>query len=421
LIAVIIQPKKIDFKGGFMPVFKYKGKNRAGNVIEGERVGRSQQEIIQTLEKEQIQVLNIERKSALSNIPFLGGKVKKKVKLRDLSVFNRQLSVMFNAGLPITHGLGILASQQKNKHFQEVLEEVRKDVEAGSNFSNALRKHKHIFNDLYCSMIQAGEASGNLDTILMRLSEYIENITKLVGKVKSAMAYPIAVLIIAVVLTSVIMIKVVPVFANMFEQLGATLPTPTQIVMGISDFLIANWYWVIIGLIALVFSFRSYNKTYKGRRVIDRIKLRIPIFGELLLKLGVARVTRTLETLLNSGVEIIESMTITAKTAGNAIIEDSVMRSRASVQEGRPLGEAWEEEKLFPFMVTQMVSVGEQTGALSNMLAKIADFYDEEVSQSVDALISLMEPILILILGSLVGGIIIAMYMPLFSIIQNLG
>ncbi len=405
-----------------MAIFKYKGKNQAGNLIEGERSGRNQQEIIEVLEKEQIQVLSIEKKKM--SLPFVGGgggvRVRK-VKLRELSIFNRQLSVMFNAGLPITQGLGILVSQQKNKYFQSVVAKVRSDVESGSNLSNALKKHPKVFNDLYCSMIQAGEASGNLDTILMRLSEYVENMTKLVGKVKSALAYPIAVLIIAILLTAVILIKVVPVFASMFEDLGATLPLATKIVVDVSDFLTRNILWLILGMFGLAFAFRSYNNTFKGRRVIDRIKLRVPVFGSLLLKLGVARVTRTLETLLNSGVEIIESMTITAKTAGNSIIEDTVLRSRSSVQEGKPLGESWEESKLFPFMVTQMVTVGEQTGALSSMLGKVADFYDDEVDQTVSALISLMEPILILFLGGLVGSIIIAMYLPLFTIISQVG
>ena len=403
-----------------MPIFKFKGKNRIGNVVEGERVARNPQELATALEKEQIQVLNIERKKSQLKIPGISGPRKKKVKLRDLSVFNRQLSVMFNAGLPITQGIGILAGQQQNQYFADALNDVRKDVEAGSNLSNSLKKYPDIFNDLYTSMIQAGEASGNLDTILMRLSEYIENMTKLVGKVKSAMAYPIAVLIIALVLTSVILWKVVPVFQNMFDQLGAALPLPTQIIIKASDFMQNNILFLIAGGAGLVFAFKAYNKTFQGRRVVDKIKLKIPVFGELLLKVGVARITRTLATLLNSGVEIIEAITITAKTSGNAIIEDAVLKSRSSVQEGKPLYEAWEEPKLFPFMVTQMISVGEQTGSLSTMLGKIADFYDEEVDQSVSALISWMEPIMILFLGGLVGTIIIAMYLPLFSIIQNI-
>ena len=402
-----------------MAIFKYKGKNRAGNLIEGERVGRTPQEVISALEKESIQVLNVEKKQIQVKIPFVGagGMQRKKITLRELSVFNRQLSVMFNAGLPITQGLGILASQQKNKYFQEVLAEVRKDVESGSNFSNALRKHPKVFNELYCSMIQAGEASGSLDTILLRLSQYIENMTKLTAKVKSAMAYPIAVLIMAVVITAVILWKVVPIFQGMFDQLGAGLPVPTQIIIDVSQFLQGNIFFVMIAIVILIFAFRSYYATFGGRRVIDRIKLKIWIFGPLLQKLGVARVTRTLSTLLNAGVEIIEGITITAKTSGNAIIEDSVLKSRSAVQEGKPLWEAWEEAKIFPFMVTQMVSVGEQTGSLSTMLGKIADFYDEEVETAVGALIAVMEPILILILGGLVGSVIIAMYLPMFDII----
>lgn len=404
-----------------MAIFKYRGKNVVGNIVMGERSGRSPQEVIAALEKDQIQVLNVEKKKAEISIPFLkGGKFKKKVKLRDLSVFNRQLSVMFNAGLPVTQGLTILATQQKNQYFKDALVEIRKDVESGSNLSSALRKFPDIFSDLYTSMVQAGEASGNLDTILLRLSEYIEGMARLMGKVKSALAYPIAVLIIAVVITAVIMIKVVPIFENMFKQLGATLPLPTQILIDVSSFMQQNFFYIVAAFAIIIFALRSYNKTYKGRRVFDRLKLKTPIFGGLLLKVGVARVTRTMETLLNAGVEIIESMTITSRTAGNAIIEDSVMRSRASVQEGKPLGESWENEKVFPFMVTQMVNVGEQTGALSNMLAKIADFYDEEVNQAVDALVALMEPILILVLGGLVGGVIIAMYMPMFDIIGKI-
>ncbi len=404
-----------------MPIFKYKGKNRVGTIVTGERSARSPQDVIAALEKEQIQVLNVERKAMALNIPFITGKRKKKVTLRDLSVFNRQLAVMFSAGLPITQGLTILASQQKNKYFAEALNDIRKDVEGGSNLSNALRKYPDIFNDLYSSMIQAGEASGNLDTILLRLSAYIESMHKLVGKVKSAMAYPIAVLIIAVIITAVIMVKVVPIFEDMFKSLGAALPVPTQVVIDFSHFVQQNILFIAIAMVGIFIGIRQYNKTYKGRRVLDKIKLKVPILGGLLLKTAVARVTRTMETLLNAGVEIIEAMTITAKTSGNAIIEDAVLKSRASVQEGKPLGESWEEQKLFPYMVTQMVGVGEQTGALSSMLAKIADFYDEEVGQAVEQLMALMEPILMLLLGVLVGGVIIAMYMPMFDIIGKVG
>jgi type IV pilus assembly protein PilC len=402
-----------------MAIYRYKGKNRIGNIVEGERVAKSPQEVIAALERESIQVLNINKKKIPIRIPFVGagGFRRQKVSLRELSVFNRQLSVMFNAGLPITQGLGILGQQQKNKYFQEVLADVRKDVEAGSNLSNALRKHSKVFNELYCSMIQAGEASGSLDTILNRLSQYIENMTKLTAKVRSAMAYPIAVLIMAVVITFVVLWKVVPIFEDMFSQLGAALPVPTQVVVSASEFLQSNFFFILIAIVILIFAFRSYYATFAGRRVIDKIKLKIWIFGTLLLKLGVARVTRTLSTLLNAGVEIIEGITITAKTSGNAIIEDSVLKSRASVQEGKPLWEAWEDAKIFPYMVTQMVSVGEQTGSLSTMLGKIADFYDEEVDTAVSALISIMEPILILILGGLVGSVIIAMYLPMFDII----
>jgi type IV pilus assembly protein PilC len=402
-----------------MPIFKYRGKNKIGGIIEGERSGHNQTEIVTALEKEQIQVLSIERKKMKIVIPFIGGR--KSVSMRTIAVFNRQLSVMFNAGLPITQALAILGTQQKDKYFQSVLVEIRKDVEGGANLSNAMKKHPRVFNELYTSMVQAGEASGNLDTILLRLSQYIENITKLIGKVKAAMVYPIAIIVIALGLTAIILWKVVPVFADMFSQMGAELPLPTQIVVSASNILSANIVYIVLAIIGLVLAFRYYYATFNGRRVIDRIKLRIWVLGDLLVKVSVARVTRTLATLMTSGVEIIESMTITAKTSGNAIIEDAVMKSRALVQEGKPLWESWEETKQFPYMVTQMVSVGEQTGSLSTMLGKIADFYDEEVDQSVSALISLMEPIMIVILGGLVGGIVVAMYLPLFDIIGKVG
>ncbi len=405
-----------------MAVFRFKGRNKAGNLVEGEKVARTAQEIALSLERDQIRVLSIEKKKIAVRIPFISGKGgRKKVSLKELSVFNRQLSVMFNAGLPITQGLGILAAQQKNKYFEEVLQEVRRDVEAGSNFSNALRKYPDVFNNLYTSMIQAGEASGNLDTILMRLSEYIENMQKIIRRVKSAMTYPIVVIVLAVLITALILWKVVPIFEDMFSQLGAALPMPTQIVMSASDFLQSNILLIIIAIGGLFFAFKAYYRTYKGKRVIDRLKLRIIVFGDLLLKVGVARVTRTMATLLDSGVEIIEAISITAKTAGNAIIEDAVLKSRASVQEGKPLYSSWEETGIFPSMVTQMVSVGEQTGALSSMLSKIADFYDQEVDAAVAALISIMEPIMILILGGLVGSVVIAMYLPMFSIIGQVG
>ena len=296
---------------------------------------------------------------------------------------------------PADHpGPGILGTQQKDKFFQDVLLEVRKDVEAGANLSNAMKKHPKVFNELYTSMIQAGEASGNLDTILLRLSQYIENMTKLIGKVKSAMAYPIAVLIIALRpdrrSSCGRSFRFSPTCSRNWAP---SCPCPPRSWSGPRDFMVANIFLIIVDHRRhLIFAFRSYYATFKGRRVIDNIKLKIWVFGELLIKVAVARVTRTLATLLTSGVEIIESMTITAKTSGNAIIEDAVLKSRALVQEGKPLWESWEETKRFPYMVTQMVAVGEQTGSLSTMLGKVADFYDEEVDQAVSALVSLMEP-----------------------------
>lgn len=402
-----------------MAIFKYRGKNKVGSIVEGERTGRNANEVITALEKEQIQVLSIERKRLKFAIPLVGGR--KSVSLKTLAVFNRQLSVMFNAGLPITQAIGILAQQQKDKYFQSVLTEVRKDVEAGANLSNAMRKHPKVFNELYTSMIQAGEASGNLDTILLRLSSYIEGQSKLIGRVKSAMTYPVVVVSIALVLTALLLWKVVPVFEGMFLQMGAELPVLTQMVVNASRFFVSNALWIVLIVAGAIFAFRSYYHTFKGRRVIDNIKLKIWVFGDVLTKLAVARVTRTLATLLTSGVEIIESLTITAKTSGNAIIEDAVLKSRALVQEGKPLWESWEETKRFPYMVTQMVAVGEQTGSLSTMLGKVADFYDEECDQAVAAITSLMEPLMIVVLGGIVGTVVIAMYLPLFDIVGKIG
>ncbi len=403
-----------------MAIYKYKAKNKFGTIVEGERNARNEKEVHSALVKDQLTVMSISKKS--SRLLSSKGKSvrKKKVGLRDLSVFNRQLSVMFNAGLSVTESLGILAKQQKNKYFAAALEDVKQDIEAGSNFSNSLKKYPDIFDNLYCNLVQAGEASGNLDTVLKRLSEYIEKTAKLVSKVKSAMAYPVSVLVIAIGITAVILYKVVPVFADMFKQLGAELPLPTQMVVGASNFLRDHIILIILAVIGLVFAFKSYYNTYKGRRNIDRYLLRVPVIGDLLLKAAVAKVTRTLATLMDAGVDIVESIAITAKTAGNSIIEDAVMNSRYAIQEGRPLYESWEEEKVFPFMVTQMIAVGEQTGALSQMLEKVAEFYDDEVDVAVSALISIMEPVMIVILGGLVGAIVIAMYLPMFALIGEL-
>jgi len=397
-----------------MAIFKYRGKNKAGNVFEGERTGRNTNEVITALEKEQIQVLSIERKRLKFSIPLIGGR--KNVSLKTLAVFNRQLSVMFNAGLPITQAIGILAQQQKDKYFQSVLTEVRKDVEAGANLSNAMRKHPRVFNDLYTSMIQAGEASGGLAEILVKVAGYFEASVKLTKKVKSAMTYPVVVVTIALVLTGVLLWKVVPVFEDMFAQMGAELPVLTTMVTSASKFFIGNMLWIFLAIAGIIFAFRSYYHTFKGRRVIDNIKLKIWVFGDVLTKLAVARVTRTLATLLTSGVEIIESLTITAKTSGNAVIEDAVLKSRALVQEGKPLWESWEETKRFPYMVTQMVAVGEQTGSLSTMLGKVADFYDEECDQAIKALTSMVEPMMILFIGVLAAFLVAAIMVPMFSI-----
>jgi type IV pilus assembly protein PilC len=399
-----------------MPAYVWKGKNRDGKAVSGERVADSKEAVMALLRRDQILVSSVKEKGKEMALPKLGGGVPAK----QLAVFTRQFSVMIDAGLPLVQCLEILGTQQDNKTFARILQQTRMDVEGGASLADAMRKHPKAFDDLFVNMIAAGEAGGILDTILKRLATYIEKAVKLKGQVKGAMVYPVAVISIAGIVIAVIMWKVIPTFASMFEGLGAQLPLPTRIVIAISNWFVRLLPFLVIGAILFVIAFRRYYSTYGGRRVIDRMILKLPIIGVLMQKIAVARFCRTLATLVSSGVPILDGLEITARTSGNAIIEDAIMAVRKGVEGGLTIAQPLKESGVFPPMVVQMIGVGEQTGALDAMLSKIADFYEEEVDQAVANLLTLMEPVMILFLGTTVGGIVIAMYLPLFDLISKL-
>ncbi len=400
-----------------MPNYSWKGRTRGGRIQEGVLVAESKDAAIAALRKQQIIVTAVTEKGKEFALPKFGGRIKPK----QIAIFTRQFSVMIDAGLPLVQCLEILGSQQDNKAFQRILFQVRQDVESGATLADSLRKHPKAFDDLFCNMVAAGEAGGILDTILQRLAQYIEKIVKLRAAVRSAMVYPAAVITIAVLVVWVILWKVIPTFASLFEGLGATLPLPTRITIGLSRF-IGAWWWMIAGAIGSgIFLLYRYHKTHKGRRHIDGILLRIPVLGGVLRKIAVARFCRTLSTLVSSGVPILEGLEITAKTSGNAIVEDAIMETRRSVEEGKTIADPLKRTDVFPEMVVQMVSVGEQTGALETMLSKIADFYEDEVDEATANLLALLEPVMIVILGMIIGGIVISMYMPMFDLITKIG
>jgi len=399
-----------------MPAFVWKGKTRDGKAVSGERVAENKEAVMALLRREQILVASVKEKGKEIALPKLGGGVSAK----DLAVFVRQFSVMIDAGLPLVQCLEILGSQQENKNFQKILTTTRMDVEGGASLADAMRKHPKAFDDLFTNMIAAGEAGGILDTILKRLATYIEKAVKLKAQVKGAMVYPVAVLCIAFLVIAVILWKVIPTFASMFAGLNAELPLPTRIVIAASNWFARLLPFMVIGIILAVVLFRRYYATYGGRRVVDRMLLKLPILGIILQKIAVSRFSRTLSTLISSGVPILDGLEITARTSGNAIIEDAIMQVRKGVEGGLTVAQPLRESGVFPPMVVQMIGVGEQTGALDAMLSKIADFYEEEVDQAVANLLTLMEPVMILFLGITVGGIVISMYLPLFDLISKL-
>ena len=405
-----------------MPTFVFKGRNRLNEIVVGERVADNREALRQILRREQVTLTSVKEKGREIGIPKIGGR--KKVKSKELSVFTRQFSVMIDAGLPLVQCLDILAQQQDNKYFQRILLQVRQDVEEGSTLATAMARHPRVFDQLYANMVEAGETGGILDLILQRLSTFIEKIVKLKRDIISAMIYPSAVILLAIVAVAVIMVVVIPQFQNIFLGLlgpGEQLPLPTRIVVGISNFL-AGWGGLIIlvSIIGIVVAVRFYYKTPGGRKNIDWVLLKVPVLGDIFRKIAVARFSRTLSTLLSSGVPILQSLDITAKTSGNVIIEEAITKVRSGVERGESFVDPLKATEVFPHMVAQMIGIGEQTGALDAMLGKIADFYEAEVDSAIANLLTLMEPLLIGFLGVTIGSIVISMYLPLFTLIGKL-
>jgi type IV pilus assembly protein PilC len=400
-----------------MPVYTYRGTNRAGTAVSGEVTAGSKAELQNMLRRQQITATKMSEKGKEFNLPTFGGGVSSK----DLAVFTRQFSVMIDAGLPLVQCLEILAGQQENQTFQKVLTGTRSSVESGATLSAAMRQYPKVFDALYVNMVEAGETGGILDTILQRLATYIEKNVKLQRAVKSALVYPIGVLSVAAGVIILLLWKVVPVFATLFAGLGVALPLPTRIVIGLSQFVGSIFgFLILVAFVGGIFAIKLWYGTPQGRYIIDAGILKAPLVGVLLRKIAVARFTRTLGTLIASGVPILEGLDITAKTAGNAVVERALQKVRKSLEEGKTLTDPLKETDVFPGMVTQMIGVGEQTGAMDAMLQKIADFYEEEVDSGVKDLLTALEPVMIVFLGSVVGGVVISMYLPLFSLIGQL-
>ena len=403
-----------------MATFAYTGRARGGQTITGEFTADSMDAAVTALRRDQILVTKINPVKNDAAAPGAKKIKSKSVKAKDLAVFTRQFSVMIGAGLPLVQCLDILGTQAEDKNFGEVILATRGDVEGGASLADAMKKHPKTFDSLFTNMIAAGEAGGILDAILKRLATYIEKAVKLKGQVKSAMMYPIAVIVIATVVVGAILWKVIPTFAQLFAGLGADLPLPTRIVISLSNGLVRYMPFIVVGMVALVFGFRAYYRTTGGRMVIDRVVLKLPVLGNLMRKIAVARFCRTLSTLLASGVSILEALDITARTAGNAVVEEGILTTRKSIERGETIAGPLKQTEVFPPMVVQMIGVGEATGALDTMLGKIADFYEEEVDVAVAGLLTLLEPLMIALLGGIVGGIVIAMYLPIFSLINQL-
>jgi len=402
-----------------MPVYVWVAQTKKGRKLKGEIDAATEAIALSQLKKRNFTVkkLKLKPKDIFENISFL----KPKVTNKDLVVFTRQFSTMIDAGLPLVQGLTILAEQSENPTFKAILKEITKDVEGGSTLAEAMKKHPKIFDSLFVNLVAAGEVGGILDTILRRLAQFIEKAEKLKSQIKGAMTYPIVVMAIAIIVISVILVFVIPVFEDMFKSFGSALPTPTQIVVNMSRFLKGNIHWIIIALIALGYGLKRYRNTAGGRKQTDTLFLKLPVFGNLLKKTAVARFTRTLGTMISSGVPILDALEIVAKTAGNVVIEEIIYEVRGSIAEGQTIAEPLSENDIFPGMVIQMIAVGEATGALDSMLEKIADFYDEEVDAAVGALTSMLEPLLMLFLGGSIGGLVIAMYLPIFGMAAAMG
>ena len=401
-----------------MATFAYVGRSKSGAVKKGELVAKSREEAVEQLRKQSVVVTSLEEKAAQEGFSFkLGGGVSEK----DLVVFTRQFGTMINAGLPLIQCLEILSNQSENAALRKSVGAIKVQVEGGSTFSDALRRHPKVFDDLYVNMVHAGEVGGLLDTILGRLSKYIEKAMKLKGQIKSAMVYPASIMGIAFIVIAVLMIFVIPVFEKMFKDMSGGkvgLPGPTQLVIDISNFAQSSWYIILGGIILAVVAFKKYYATAKGKYQMDKLLLKVPVFGDLVRKASVAKFTRTLGTLITSGVPLLDALTICAKTSGNKIVEEALINARVSISGGKTISEPLAKSQVFPKMVTHMIAVGESTGALDTMLGKIADFYEDEVDQAVASLTALLEPMMMVFLGVLIGFIVVAMYLPIFTMAQ---
>jgi type IV pilus assembly protein PilC len=395
--------------------YQWRGRTAGGENVSGELAANSRSELLATLRKKKIVVTSVKQKPKEINIKLPFGD---SIGTKDLAVFTRQFATMINAGLPLVQCLDILSRQLEKQTFRDVTKKVMSDIEAGATLSEALHKHPKAFDELYINMVNAGEAGGILDTILMRLAEYIEKIEALKRKVKGAMMYPAVVFTVAIGATLFMLMFIIPTFAKMFSDFGAELPLPTQIVLGASN-LIRGWWWVmLLSAVVAFFGFKRYYASDKGHHVVDGLLLKIPVLGDVLRKGAVSRFTRTLGTLVSSGVPILDGLEITAKTAGNVIVKDAVMMARASIREGDTISNPLRQSGVFPPMVVQMITVGEETGALDEMLTKIADFYDDEVDTAVEGLTSVIEPVMIVFMGAIVGGMVVAMYLPIFRMVN---
>jgi type IV pilus assembly protein PilC len=401
-----------------MPTFRWQGVSPKGETLKGEMEATSREAVIIRLRTQRIQPVPSKIKEKGKGfdrdlaLPSFGAPVKQ----GDIVVFTRQFATMINAGLPILQCLQILAAQAESAVFRKIIGEVKDDVESGSTLADGTKKHPRVFTDLYTSLVQAGEIGGILDTILQRLASYLEKSAELKRKIKGAMIYPACIVSAAIIVTMVLLIWVIPVFADVFKSFGAELPRPTQFVINLSNFLIANFWFIMAIPPAAVFALRQAYRTERGNYEIDKLLLKVPIFGLLMRKAAVARVTRTLSTLISSGVPILDALTITSRTAGNKVVERAISAARTSIASGHTIADPLIESKVFPPMVCQMISVGETTGALDAMLGKIADFYDSEVDQTVANLMSLLEPMVILFLGVVIGSLVVAMYLPIFQL-----
>lgn len=396
-----------------MPVFQWEGKDRNNQVRKGEVEAATEQEVRSILSRQRINPDKIKKKpkDLFENVTFLQPKVQQ----NDIIVFCRQFSTMIDAGLPIIQCLDILQSQQENPTFKKMLKDIKESVESGQTLAESLKKYPDQFDDLFVNMVAAGEAGGILDVILRRMSAYLEKSAKLKGQVKGAMTYPAVTIIIAIGVVAVILIFVIPVFQDMFSTFGKALPVPTQIVIGMSEFVKSNIIYLIGGVVLFVFAFRRFYKTEKGRALVDDLLLKLPVIGILIRKVTVAKFTRTMGTMLSSGVAILEALDIVAKTSGNKTIEKAIYKVRSSIAEGQTIADPLSESGVFPPMVCQMIAVGESTGAIDSMLEKIADFYEEEVDQAVENLTSLIEPFMLVFLGVTIGGLVVSMYLPIFK------